>query len=114
MKLTEIIKDLNLSVFQEGEGDPVIKSGYAGDLLSDVMGNAAANSIWVTIQPHQNIVAVSLLANIPAVILSRGVKPHDLAIEKAKEEGIWLLGTDETSFEIIGRLYSLGIKGTKR
>ncbi len=114
MKLSEIIKSLNLRIFQEGEGDPGIESGYAGDLLSDVMGNAAANSIWVTIQAHQNIVAVSLLANIPAIVLSRGVKPHELAVEKAKEEGIWLLGTDETTFEIAGRLYSLGIKGTKR
>ncbi len=35
-----------------------VSSGYVSDLLSDVMANAKAGDLWVTMQTHQNIVAV--------------------------------------------------------
>jgi len=32
-----------------------VSGGYVSDLLSDVMANAKAGDIWVTLQTHQNI-----------------------------------------------------------
>ncbi|MBN1234353.1 MAG: serine kinase [Candidatus Coatesbacteria bacterium] len=114
MRIKEIIEKLNLTVYFSPEEDAEITGGYACDLLSDVMGHADAGSIWVTIQTHQNIVAVAVLANLPAIVLSRGVKPQDLTIDKCRDESVYLLGTEETTFEMTGRLYDLGIRGTKR
>ena len=37
--------------------DRIPQSAYVSDLLSDVMGKAQADMIWVTSQVHKNIVA---------------------------------------------------------
>ena len=47
-----------------------VNAGYCGDLLSDVMANAPVGCIWLTVQGHQNIVAVAVLREMAAVILT--------------------------------------------
>jgi len=54
--------------------DNDVKCGYASDLLSDVMAHAGEGDIWVTVQAHQNIVAVATLAELSAVIVAGGVR----------------------------------------
>ncbi len=88
-----------------------ISGGYASDLLSNVMGQARAGNIWVTMQGHQNIVAVASLANLTAVIIAGGVEPDQDAIRKAQAEEIVILTTSLSTFEVVGRLYKLGIMG---
>ena len=60
MTISEIIKTLDLEVLSGNEllGSEVT-GGYAGDLLSDVLANAEVGNLWITIQIHQNIVAVA-------------------------------------------------------
>ena len=41
-----------------------VTGAYCGDLLSDVMANAAKGELWLTIQSHQNIVAVAVLKEL--------------------------------------------------
>jgi predicted transcriptional regulator len=92
--------------------DKSVKCGYTSDLLSNVMGFAAADSVWITMQGHQNIVAVALLAGLAAVIVAGGVKLELDTVEKASSEGVVLLTTELPSFEVAGRLYELGVRGT--
>ena len=91
--------------------DNVIKGGYASDLLSNVMGKAKLGSIWVTMQGHQNIVAVASLLGLSAVVITGDTKPDTEAITKAELEGIPLLTTSLPVFEVVGLLYSRGVKG---
>lgn len=107
MKTSEIINKLSLTIFNEGNTNQQIKGGYCSDLLSDVMGNAAANCIWITLQTHRNVAAIAALKEIGAVIFVKGNTPDNNTLEHAKEEGITLLGTKEETFEIAGRLYEL-------
>lgn len=88
-----------------------ISGGYASDLLSNVMGQARAGNIWVTMQGHQNIVAVASLAGLAAVIVAGGVEPDKDAVRKATTEEVAVLRTNLTAFEVVGRLYQLGIVG---
>ena len=85
--------------------------GYASDLLSDVMANAKAGDVWVTLQVHQNIVAVAALKELAAIILIGGRQPEKLTLAKAEEENIPLLLSDLPAFEMAGRLYQMGIMG---
>jgi serine kinase of HPr protein (carbohydrate metabolism regulator) len=111
MTLKELIKNLDLAVFNENNAlDREIVAGYCSDLLSDVMGNAQNGCIWITIQTHPNTVAVAVLKDIPAIILTSDRKPQPEAIEHAKKERIALLGTKFTSFEIAGKLFELGVR----
>ena len=49
-----------------------IRDGYCGDLLSDVMANAPASSVLMTIQAHKNTIAVASLVGITALVICNG------------------------------------------
>ncbi|MCX7779503.1 MAG: DRTGG domain-containing protein [Negativicutes bacterium] len=112
MTVSEIIAALPLTVITAPENpEQEVKGGYASDLLSNVMGQAGAGFLWVTMQGHQNIVAVASLLGLAGIILAGGAKPDEETIRKAGREKIALLTTELSTFEISGRLYQLGISG---
>jgi serine kinase of HPr protein (carbohydrate metabolism regulator) len=74
------------------------------------MTGAKNKSIWVTLQAHNNIIAVACLLDLGAVIISEGSQPDEDTIKKANEEGVVLLSTDKQSFYVVGKLWEMGIK----
>lgn len=110
MKLREIIKEVNLEV-KTGDDrlDSEITGGYASDLLSDVMANAQKGNIWITLQIHQNIVAVATLKEIAGIILVNGRQPEEDTLQKAMQEKIPVLVSELPTFELVGKLYQLGM-----
>jgi len=106
MKLSEIIKKCSLKavVFCS---DSNIKTGYTGDLMSDVIANSTNNSVWITIQSHKNSIAVALIKDISAIIFTNNVPISPEVAKKAKEENISILSTSKDSFTISGEIYSL-------
>lgn len=103
----------NLGITQKTGGAPAgvdVTGGYASDMLSDVIGNAKAGNIWVTIQTHLNIVAVSTLLGLSAIVITGGAQPEDKTLAKAEEEGVVILTTPMKSFEVAGKLYELGLR----
>jgi serine kinase of HPr protein (carbohydrate metabolism regulator) len=107
MILSKIIEKLNLTVHNNVSTNKEVVGGYTSDLLSDVMGNATEGDIWVTMQTHKNIVAVASLKELPAIIISNGNLPDEDTIEAANEEEVVLLSTEETTFEITGKIYEM-------
>jgi len=87
-----------------------VTGGYVSDLLSNVMAFAAPGNVWVTMQGHQNIVAVASLAGLAAVIVAGGVAPEPETVAKAKAEGVVLLTTDLPAFSVVGQLYQSGVR----
>jgi len=115
MKLKDIVERLDLEVITgESNLDTEIRRGYVSDLLSDVIANAEENDIWITLQGHQNIVAVASMKELAGIIIINGRKPEKETIEKAKIEDIPILLTPLPAFELIGRMYNMGISGTAR
>lgn len=115
MLLEDLVRALDLTVILSGPGlKAEVKSGYASDLLSDVMGKASEGSLWVTMQCHPNVIAVASLLNFPAVLFTGGAKPDERTRERAETEGLVLLGTRMATFEAVGRLYAVGIRGISR
>lgn len=112
MELREIIEKLKLKVLNAGEFDTVveIKGCYIGDLLSNVMAHAQSGNVWLTVQTHQNVVAVAQLLNLGAIIFVEGHLPQEDTIEKAGKERIPLLSTEKSAFELAGGLYMMGIE----
>lgn len=90
-----------------------VSTGYVSDLLSDVMANAKAGDIWVTMQTHQNIVAVASLKEIAGIIIIGGREPERQTLLKAEGENIPLLLSELPAFEVVGRLYQMGISGKR-
>ncbi|HSW68226.1 MAG TPA: DRTGG domain-containing protein [Bacteroidales bacterium] len=108
MKVSEVVRTLNLKVFSGDKGlDNEVTGGYVCDLLSDVMGNSKEGQVWITLQTHKNVIAIASLRDLAAVILVNGCKPDDDLAIQSDEEGIPVLGTNETAFVIAGKLYAL-------
>jgi hypothetical protein len=74
------------------------------------MARAGHHGLWVTLQAHANVVAVAALLELSAVILTEGAQPDAATLAKANTEGVTLLGTPLTTFEVVGRLWELGIR----
>ena len=102
---------LQISAGQKALGREVT-TGYCGDLLSDVMTNAGKGAVWITIQSHQNIVAVAVLRNMSAIIVTGGQAPDDETLEKANQEGIPILHWPNSAYQLAGQLYSMGVGKT--
>ena len=110
MKVREIQERFALSVACGERGlDREVVGGYCGDLLSDVMAHAPKGGIWMTIQSHQNILAVAVLRELAAIVLVNGRTPDQETAKRADEEGIPILVHQGGSFDLAGRLYENGI-----
>lgn len=108
MKVSELVEKLGLKVFSGQAGlENEVRGGYVSDLLSDVMGNAREGVVWITLQTHQNILAIASLKDLAAIILVKGFEPEEDTIEHSNKEGVPVLGTDLSTFEISGMLYEV-------
>jgi len=113
VRVGEIVEVLGLEVTAGAGGlGREVKSGYTGDLLSDVMAHARPGDLWITIQGHQNVVAVAVLTEVAGVVICGGVEPERDTLERADREGVPVLRTGLSAFEVAGRLYSL-LKGKR-
>jgi hypothetical protein len=111
MKLSDLASRLDLKVYAaEARLDRAVDGGYSGDLLSDVMAHGRKDDLWVTIQVHPNIVAVAVLKELAGIVLANGREPAAETVERAEAEGVPILGTPATTYELAGRLHGLGIK----
>ncbi len=114
MTVEELSKILGLDIVAGRNGlNRQVENGYCGDLLSDVMGNAPSGCIWLTIQSHQNIVAVAMLREMAAIVIAGGFGPDKETKEKADQEGIPLLAWSDSAYDLAGKIYNLGVGGEK-
>ena len=113
MNLQKLIDELALEVVTGHTGtDREVTIGYASDLLSDVMAHAKPGALWVTLQIHQNIIAVATIKELAAIIIVQGREIEKETLEKARAEGMCLLRTALSTFNIVGKLYTRGIVGS--
>ena len=112
MKLKEIIKKLDFDV-KAGKDrlDNEITGGYASDLLSDVLANSKEGNIWITLQIHQNIVAIASMKELSGIVIVNNREPEEETVKKADKENIPIMVSKMSAFELIGKLYTLGISG---
>lgn len=90
-----------------------VKTGYASDLLSDVLANSIEGDLWVTRQTHLNIVAIAVMRDLSGILISSGAEPDPDTLEKAAEKMVPIFRTTLPTFEVVGRLYQLGITGER-
>jgi serine kinase of HPr protein (carbohydrate metabolism regulator) len=87
-----------------------IKRVYTCDLLSWVMAKGKSDTAWITVQTHNNILAVASLLDFACIIIPEGIQVPEEVIEKAKEQNVILLSTSLESYEIFKILYEAGIR----
>ncbi len=112
MKVKDLVEKFDLEPIAGKQGlDREVRGGYCGDLLSDVMANAGAGALWLTIQSHKNTIGVAVLSELAAIVLVNGRHPDEDTRTKADEEGVPILATTKSAFETAGLLYGAGVGG---
>ena len=84
MTVRELTEALSLTPFHLAQPDRPVSGGYAGDLLSWVLGRA--------------------MAEVSCVILTEGVAPDGDLLRRAQEKGVNLLGAGQDTFDTAARL----------
>ena len=107
MPAMELRRELSLQVLSETDPDRAVTGGYAGDLLSWVMGRAQSGDAWVTIMTNRNVIAVAALADTACVIVAEDSAVEDDVVALAEEKGINLYRSPKTVFELCCRIGSL-------
>lgn len=108
MKVREMVEALNLKVLSGANGlDREIDGCYISDLLSDVMGNAEAGNVWITLQTHKNVMAVASLKEMACIILVKNLGANEDTLNESNDEGLPILQTSLPTYEIAGRVYNL-------
>jgi hypothetical protein len=111
MDLKSIVDALELRVTAGKERlETEVTGGYTSDLLSCAMAGASKGNVWVTLQGHLNVVAVASLNELAAVVVTEGKPVAAETANKAEEEGVVLLQTSLSSYQVIGRLWDLGVR----
>ena len=100
MTVKSLIKKLDLETLNLAEPDREITGGYVGDLLSWVMGKAESGDMWVTIMTNVNVVAVASLVDAACVVIADKAEIAPDVIEKAKTQGINLLRSDKSAYQL--------------
>lgn len=115
MTLDQIAQSLSLTLLTEEQDFKQIipSAGYTSDMLSCVMSGAPRQGIWITLQAHLNIVAVAALLDLSAIIITEGAPVDPATIERANEKNITMFSTPMQSFEVVGRLWELGLRASQ-
>ena len=112
--LADLVEKLDLEVRSaRGNLDNEVAGGYASDLLSDVIANSREGDVWVTMQIHQNVVAVASMKDLAGIILVGGREPEEDTLQKAETESIPIMVSKRPTFELVGILYGLGVRGAR-
>ncbi len=94
-----------LSKFEHRNVDGV----FVSDMLSDVMASAKSGNLWLTVQTHKSIVPAANLVDISAIIITSGKQVPQETIDLASRYDIAVLSTELPTFELVGKLYGLGL-----
>lgn len=109
MIIRDLIDNELMHVLHPGDGDRKVEDLLICDLLSWVMAKGTENAAWVTVQTHLNIVAVATLLDFSVIIHPGGIKPDEDTLKKATEEGLTVLSTPLSAYEIAKIFAAAGV-----
>ena len=115
MRVTELMELIGAeNLTPEIAEDREITCGYTCDLLSWVMAHGDEGMAWVTVQTHLNVIAVAVLSDMACVVLPEGIRMEAESLQKARDEGMAVLTSPLTAYEICGKLAAEGVPGKCR
>ena len=67
-------------------------------------------SLAITVQKHMNVIAVAALHEMSCIILPLDITMEQEQLDKAAQEGIAVIRSPLSAYEICGRLYAAGLR----
>ena len=107
MTVKELANKCGYQIVTMPDPDREVSGGYAGDLLSWVMGRANSGDAWVTIMSNLNIIAVASLADPSCIVLSESVELDEGVRERAEIQQVNILKSDKDTFSVCAEIAKL-------
>ena len=109
MKLAELAQKLELKAVTRSF-DKEISGVYNSDMVSDVIANAKAGNLLVTVQIHNNVIAAANLVDLSGIIVTQGKLPANDVVRMAEKAEIPIFSTDLNRWQVATKLYEAGIR----
>jgi predicted transcriptional regulator len=109
MKLQELAAKLELKCVTEAF-DKQVSGVYISDMVSDVIANAKAGDLLVTVQIHSNVIAAANLVDICGIVVTQGKLPAEDVVKMANKAEIPIFSTNLNRWQMATRLYEAGIR----
>ena len=90
--------------------DKPVTGVYISDMVSDVIANAKAGNVLITLQVHNNVIAAANLVDVAAIVLTRGRTVTPEAITLAERAEIPVFSTAMDSWQVATKLYEAGVR----
>ncbi|MBR0231674.1 MAG: hypothetical protein IJQ53_05560 [Clostridia bacterium] len=107
MTAGELAQELSLNILCLPHPEREVTGGFAGDLLSWVMGGAKEGDAWVTIMSNLNVVAVASLCDTACVVLASDTVLDEKDLKTAEEKEINVLNSPLPEFELCVKIGEL-------
>lgn len=108
MQLKEISEKLNLKPLTNFE-DRDVQGVFIADMMTDLMTNAQAGNLWLTIQTHKTIISAANLVDISAIVITHGKTVPEETLELANRYNVVILSTELSTFQLVGKLIEIGL-----
>ena len=110
MKLNEIADKLELRSITKTLTEADVTGVYISDMLSDVIANAKAGNVLVTIQVHANVIAAANLVDIAGFVVAQGKEPAEDVVKLAEKNKISVYMTKLNRWQVATKLYEVGVR----
>ena len=107
MTAAKLAEQLHFTPIAVSEPDREVTGGYAGDLLSWVMGRAQSGDAWVTIMSNINVAAVAALTDVSLVVLAENVALDAGVAEQFEKRGLNIYSSPLPTFELCAQIRAL-------
>ena len=91
-----------------------VRSGFASDLMSDVLCYDVAQGLLITGLTNPQIIRTAEMADVAAILVVRGKVPPSETVDLAEQLNIPMIGTNLIMLETCGRLFAAGLAPCKR
>ncbi|MBQ4628388.1 MAG: hypothetical protein IJB44_04860 [Clostridia bacterium] len=105
--VNDLISSGGVSALFIEDGERLITGGFATDLLSHGIGNAASGDAWLTVLSNPNIIAPASIADVTCIIVCDSTPVTDALKAKCEAMGISLLSTEMPITDMSVYLYKL-------
>ncbi len=111
MTAAQLAEKMELKIYtgKEIATEKTVCGCFIGDLLSLAMSKTEAENVWITIQTNVNTVAVASLTDCGCIVIAEGFCPDENTVSTAEEQGVVILGSELSAYEIAKGLAELGI-----
>jgi hypothetical protein len=111
MKIAEMIELLDaMAITLDEDADCEFTHAFGSDLMSDVLCYSPEKCLMITGLCNIHCLRTAEMTGMQIILFVRSKLPTKEMIDEARENGISLLRTSKTMFEVCGILYQNGIR----